>query len=164
MSRGPVGWRAAGVTMLLAAFAGAAAAQGLEQLAWLAGCWAADGGEPGSGEHWMAPAGGTMLGMSRTVRRGRTVEHEFVQIRAGADGVLVYIAQPSNQRETSFTLKSQTAHEVVFENPAHDFPQRVIYRLLPEGRLAARIEGLRQGSLRGVDFPMRRAACEAPVR
>lgn len=164
MSRGPVGWRAAGVTLLLAAFAGVAAGQGLEQLAWLAGCWAADGGEPGSGEQWMAPAGGTMLGMSRTVRRGRTIEHEFVQIRAGADGVLVYIAQPSNQRETSFTLKSQTAHEVVFENAAHDFPQRVIYRSLPDGRLAARIEGLRQGSLRGVDFPMRRAACEAPAR
>ena len=36
----------------------------------------------------------------------------------------------------------------------------VIYRLLPGDRLAARIEGLRGGSLRGIDFPMKRVPCE----
>lgn len=50
-------------------------------LEWLAGCWAIEGGEPGSGEQWMAPAGGAMLGVGRTVRRGTTVAHEFMQIR-----------------------------------------------------------------------------------
>ena len=34
-------------------------------LAWLAGCWASEGGEPGSGEQWMPPAGGTLLGRTR---------------------------------------------------------------------------------------------------
>ena len=29
-------------------------------LAWLAGCWASEGAEPGSGEQWMPPAGGTL--------------------------------------------------------------------------------------------------------
>ncbi|NRF67034.1 hypothetical protein HLB44_08580 [Aquincola sp. S2] len=149
---------------LVAGLAVPARAQGIEQLAWLAGCWSAEGGEPGSGEQWMAPAGGTMFGIGRTIQRGRTVEYEFVQIKSGADGQLVYVATPSGQRETTFTLKSQSTHEVVFENSAHDFPQRVIYRLLPDGRLAARIEGLRQGVLRGIDFPMRRAACEALAR
>jgi hypothetical protein len=43
---------------------------------------------------------------------------------------------------------------------AGDFPQRIMYRALPHGRLAARIEGLRGGTLRGVDFPMKRVACD----
>ena len=32
----------------------------VEDLAWLAGCWASIGGEDGSGEQWTSPAGGTM--------------------------------------------------------------------------------------------------------
>jgi hypothetical protein len=139
--------------------AGAAQAQTVDQLAWLAGCWASERGEAGSGEQWMAPAGGTMLGVSRTVRGARTVEHEFMQIRTGADGKLVFIALPSGQRETSFPLASIGEREVVFENPQHDFPTRVSYRLQSDDRLVARIEGRRDGKSRGIDFSFKRIAC-----
>jgi len=140
-----------------------AAGQDLGALSWLSGCWAAEGGEPGSVEHWLPPAGGTMLGLSRTVKKGRTVEHEFLQIRANAEGRLVYIAVPSGQKETTFTLVSAAEGAATFENPEHDFPQRVIYRLLPGPRLAARIEGLRNGVLRGIDFPMTKVSCDASL-
>ncbi|WP_133703374.1 DUF6265 family protein [Roseateles toxinivorans] len=131
----------------------------LASLSWLSGCWASEGGEPGSVEHWLPPAGGTMLGLSRTVKKGKTVAHEFMQIRASAEGRLVYIALPSGQKETTFTLDSAAEGEVTFENPQHDFPQRVIYRLLPDDRLAARIEGMRNGQLRGIDFAMKKMPC-----
>jgi uncharacterized protein YciI len=136
---------------------------GVASLSWLAGCWAHEGREAGSVEQWMTPAGGAMLGMSRTVRGGRVVEHEFMQIRTGEAGRIAYVAAPSGQRETSFVLVQQAADAVTFENPTHDFPQRVIYRALPEGRLAARIEGLRNGTPRGIDFPMRRVPCDGPA-
>lgn len=139
-----------------------AAGQDLASLSWLSGCWAAEGGEPGSVEHWLPPAGGTMLGLSRTVSKGKTVEHEFLQIRANAEGRLIYIALPSGQKETTFTLSGAAEGTVTFENPQHDFPQRVSYRLLPGHRLAARIEGLRNGVLRGIDFPMKRVSCDPP--
>lgn len=135
----------------------------LEQLAWLSGCWAAESGEAGSGEHWLPLAGGTMLGIGRTVRNGKTVEHEFLQIRLNAEGRVVYIALPSRQKEATFVASSIGERTVTFENPQHDFPQRIIYRALPENRLTARIEGMRGGNLRVVDFPMKRAQCEAPT-
>jgi hypothetical protein len=134
----------------------------LAQLGWLHGCWAAEGGEPGSLEQWMAPAGGTMLGMSRTVKGGKTVEHEFLQLRA-VDGKLAYVAHPSGQAPAAFPLRSLAADEAVFENPAHDFPQRIIYRRLGQDGLRARIEGTRNGAPRGRDFPMKRVACEATM-
>jgi len=133
----------------------------LERLGWLAGCWAAEQGEAGSVEHWLPLAGGTMLGIGRTVRNGRTVEHEFMQIRLNAEGQPVFIAQPSRQKEATFVATSIGERAVTFENPAHDFPQRVIYRAVGESGLAARIEGQRNGTTRGIDFPMRRVACEA---
>lgn len=132
----------------------------LGQLAWLAGCWAHESGEAGSVEHWLPLAGGTMLGIGRTVRNGKTVEHEFLQIRLNAEGKVVYVALPSGQKEATFTATSIGERTVTFANPQHDFPQRIIYRALPEGRLAARIEGMRDGNLRGVDFPMKRVSCE----
>lgn len=49
----------------------------------------------------------------------------------------------------------------MFENPAHDFPQRVSYRLAPGGRLLARIEGTHYGVTRGIDFPMQWVGCDA---
>jgi hypothetical protein len=141
---------------------GTASAQSahLEQLAWLAGCWAAESGERGTGEHWLPLAGGTMLGVGRTVKNGRTVEYEFLQIRLNAEDKVIYIASPSGQRQASFTASSITEGSVTFENPQHDFPQRISYNALAGNRVAARIEGRRGGVLRGVDFPMKRVSCE----
>lgn len=127
--------------------------------AWLAGCWTQPGREPGSVEQWMAPAGGVMLGMARTLKDGRVVSFEFMQLRAGADGRLRYIAQPQGRPPTEFPLLRQSSAELVFENPAHDFPQRVIYRQVAPDRLQARIEGEMNGQARGIDFPMQRTAC-----
>ena len=149
------------VCAAMASWAGAGAQEkpGIEQLAWLSGCWtSAAAGERRVDEQWMTPRGGSMLGMSRTVVGARTAEFEFLQIRqSGPD--IVYIAKPSGQAEATFTLKSASATEVVFENPAHDFPQRIIYRLGSGGALQARIEGTRDGKVRGIDFPMKRGEC-----
>ena len=49
----------------------------------------------------MAPRGGSMLGMSRTVIGGKTVEYEFLRI-ALVDGTLAYVAKPSGQAEAPF--------------------------------------------------------------
>lgn len=150
--------------LLTTALGAQAAERALDRVAWLAGCWRAEGGEAGSGEQWLAPAGGSMLGVSRTVKQGVTVTHEFMQLREVADGNLVFIAQPAGQPEGRFTLMSGGPAEAVFENPHHDFPQRVIYRLEEGGRLRARIEGKLpgNGAVKGVDFPMQRVPCEPP--
>jgi hypothetical protein len=134
----------------------------LASLAWLAGCWAAENAEPGSGEQWMPLAGGSLLGMSRTVRGGRTAGWEFMRIAENADGVVTFFAQPAGKPPDSFPARTLTPTEVVFENLRHPFPQRVIYRFEVPDRLHARIEGLRDGTPRAIDYPLRRAACTPP--
>lgn len=135
-------------------------AASVEELAWLAGCWVSIGAEAGSGEQWMAPAGGTLLGVARTVKGSTTVAHEFLQIRESAGGGLEYIADPSGQNEAIFSLVRLSESEVIFENPNHDFPQRIIYRLAGE-TLLGRIEGQLEGKPRAADFPMKRVDCES---
>ena len=49
---------------------------------------------------------------------------------------------------------------VVFENPTHDFPQKVGYKLdSSSGTLLGWIEGMAGGKLRRVEFPYRKAQC-----
>ena len=150
---------------LLLASAGALAhVAPIDKLAWLAGCWSHTGAEQGSVEMWTLPAGGTMLGVSRTVKNGETADFEFMQLRVNAEGKLVFIALPSGQKETTFVAVSLGNESVTFENPQHDFPQKVSYRLESADRLVGRIEGKRGGTLRGIDFPMQRVSCEKMAR
>lgn len=135
----------------------------LSQLAWLGGCWQAEDAEAGSGEHWMPLAGGTLLGVSRTVKQGRTVAHEFMQIREDANGQVAFFAQPAGQPPAVFPLLRISATEAVFQDLEHDFPQRVVYGLAGPDRLDARIEGVRDGAPVAVRFPMRRVSCDAQL-
>jgi hypothetical protein len=133
------------------------AAAAINQLGWLAGRWRMEKGGRVVEEHWMAPAGGVMLGMSRTIARGQVVEHEFIQIRPGPGGALYFIALPSGQKEAAFQVKSLNATEAVFENLQHDFPQRISYTLQPDGSLLAAIEGPgKDDKVRRVEFPYKR--------
>jgi hypothetical protein len=125
---------------------------GVHRLAWLTGCWKQARAKGHTEEHWMAPAGGTMLGMSRTVMDGKTVEYEFIRIEP-VNGVLAYVAMPSRQAEAAFPLASLDAGSVVFENRSHDFPQRIAYRRNPDGSMTARIEGTVDGQSRSREFP-----------
>ena len=147
--------------LALAIMPASASPDSISDLAWLSGCWATTNQETGSGEQWMPPAGGTMLGMNRTVRDSKTVAFEFMRIVEQDDGGLEFIASPSGQAMASFLMVSVKDREVIFENPDHDFPRRIIYRLLSDGDLLGRIEGTIDGKERAVDFPMKRTECQS---
>lgn len=140
-----------------------AAESPLDRGAWLGGCWHSDGAEAGSGEQWMPLAGGTLLGINRSIRHGVTVAHGFMQIRQQADGAVVFITQAAGRPEGRLTLLPGGPQEAVFENLQRDFPQRVVYRFEESGRLRARIEGQRSGVPAAVDFAFTRRPCDAPL-
>ncbi len=147
------------IALLFSATAAAAQAPDtITRLSWLAGCWEQRTATRLVEEHWLAPAGGSMVGVSRTISRDATRAWEFLRIMP-VSGALAYIAVPSGQNETSFpaTLVSDTL--VVFENPAHDFPQRIAYRRVTADSVVARISAVKDGQQRGTDIPMRRSAC-----
>jgi hypothetical protein len=148
--------------LLLALAAPAAHAQqapaAAGRLGWLAGCWEARSGARVVEEQWMRPRGGTLLGMSRTVAADSTVGHELMRI-VERGGSLVFQAHPSGQAPAEFPAVEAGPERAVFADPAHDFPQRVIYRRVGADSLVARVEGERNGTTRGIDFRYARVAC-----
>ena len=132
----------------------------LSQVKWLAGCWELSRGNRTTLEMWMPPAGGVMLGSSRTVVGG--VPREWEQVRLSVrDGHVIYTANPSGQPMAEFVAAAITDSGFTVENPAHDFPQRIIYQRRGADSLVARIEGTTSSGPRVVDYPLRRARCEA---
>jgi hypothetical protein len=107
-------------------------------------------------EVWTAPRGGTMLALHRDVKDGRTLSFEYLRIESGPDG-LVYQASPRGRPATPFPLKEAADKKVVFENPEHDFPRRILYWMDAGGALHARIEGTLQGKAASEEWTWRRA-------
>ena len=156
-----VGLMLFGFVVCASSIAAQDAKSSIAELAWLSGCWEMNAKEKGLviTEQWMKPAGGLMIGAGRTVKSGKAVDHEFLRIVEEANGIF-YVAKPTaNKEETRFKLAKVSANELVFENPAHDFPQRVIYKLSGD-KLDARIEGTMSGKLRGMVFPYTRIKCD----
>ncbi|HYV96607.1 MAG TPA: DUF6265 family protein [Gemmatimonadaceae bacterium] len=133
----------------------------LEKARWLAGCWEQRAAGRSTLEMWMPPAADLMVGGSRTSNGTRAIEFEHLRIRA-ENGKLIYVALPSGQHETEFPAIEVSDTALVFENLAHDFPQRISYRKRGTDSLVARIEGTGPNGKRGVDFPMRRVSCTTP--
>ena len=148
------------VAMLTAGLAGAPSATGIDRVAWLQGCWQSTTGERLVEEQWTAPRAGSMLSAGRTVQGNALREYEFVIVRERGDA-LVYLAHPSGQPSAEFVSTTVSDNRVVFENPQHDFPQRVGYERRGEF-LDAWIDGTQGGQTRRVNFSYHRVACPNP--
>lgn len=132
----------------------------IDKLSFMAGCWEGPLGDQLNQEMWMRPVAGTMLGTARNVKGDRTTFVEFVIIRVD-DGKLGMTVQTKLAGEkTTFPLASLKPGEVVFENPTHDFPQRIIYRSTGKNGLFAKVEGVMKGKPAAEEFPMKRVSCK----
>lgn len=136
----------------------------LAQLAWLAGCYRGSANQREFREHWLPLRGDLLVGAGHTVAEGRTQDYEFLRIEPRADGVH-YVSAPRNQKETAFKLAGRTTDgrdEIfTFTNPAHDFPQTIVYRRASEGWMYVHVEGKVRGEERRIIYPFRRVDCES---
>ena len=133
------------ITALAAAAALAGAAE-VEKLSWLAGTWVQEKDGVVVRETWLAPRDGAMGGVGQTNRPGRKPFIEHVKITAEPGGV-TFTALLPGQPPTAFVLLPGQDGEAVFENKAHDFPQRVFYRRCGDD-LCAGVEGVVKGEPR----------------
>lgn len=132
-------------------------ATGIHRAAWLQGCWELTTPARIVEETWLVAKGGSMIGVSRTIQNGKMTAYETIVLREQGDR-LVYEAHPSGQPAATFLSTHVSASELVFENPAHDFPQQIGYRLNGD-TLLAWIRGTQNGKERRTEFPYARARC-----
>src|SRR5689334_22067883 len=138
----------------------------LAPLAWVHGCWGGKVNQRDFREEWLPLTGDTMVGVSQTTLRGKTVDFEYLRLESRPEGVF-YIATQADRSEAAFRLDARTTAEggdevFTFVNaaPGVDYPQRILYRRASEGWLYATVEGKIKGVDKQVIFPMRRVDCQ----
>lgn len=112
--------------------------------AWLSGSWVSEQGERWTEESWTRPRGGMMLGAGSSGRGDQVRDWEHMRIAPDSAGVLSFWGSPKGANPVPFRLVSMGPAEAVFENPSHDFPQRIVYRR--EGKMLIATVSLKDGS------------------
>lgn len=94
---------------------------------WLAGGWELTSGTGWGDEYWTPPRGGIMIGAARIGKETALSSFESMRIGYDEGGKLAFWAMPQWTTQSKFLMAKQTDNEIVFENSAHDYPQRVRY-------------------------------------
>lgn len=129
----------------------------LDALAWMAGFWTGSEGGTRTEELWLPPAGGVMLGVHRDVSPEGRFFFEYLRIEDTPDGI-VYFASPGGRSPaTPFALTHSGPQRAVFENPDHDFPQRLEYAV-GNGTMTVQADGVVRGEAATRRWTWRREA------
>lgn len=124
----------------------------MEDLLWLVDSWINIDGETVSYEHWKKADDSLLEGSSETIKNGNTVFSEKLKIVKEKDGIYYVAEVKHNPLPVYFKLTMVSKNKAVFENPQHDFPQKITYEI-EQGTLHAFIEGPgRSGKWEKVDF------------
>ena len=130
----------------------------LEKAAWLQGSWGNSSPEGNLTESWEKANDSVYNGNTYFVIGKDTVFTEKIRLEE-TNGKLAYITAVSDQnggQPIRFELISATDEQLVFGNPAHDFPQKITYKKISNDSLIAEISGLRQGKPATETFAMKK--------
>jgi len=105
----------------------------LTQIQWLLGQWQTEDGE--MREHWHRSSDSTFTGVGDLRKDGHWQNQETLLI-AAMDKAIYYIAKPkSNPKPVVFTLTACSNSLARFQNPEHDFPNNIEYRLVAPNKV-----------------------------
>lgn len=128
----------------------------MQKLLWIVDSWVSQNENTTSYEHWEKINDSLYTGGSETIKNGDTVFAEKLKIEL-IEGSIYYIADVAhNPAPVKFILTEVNDNSAVFENPEHDFPQKITY-MNEDGTLHAVIEGPgKDGKLKKADFFMQK--------
>lgn len=115
----------------------------LSNISWLEGSWLTELNGNQTNEVWKWQNDSLMTGYS-VIKNGRdSTILETLEI-AKKGGTLLFAANPKGQNQgqpVTFTLTGISDQRVTFENPAHDFPQKITYTNIGNDSLVAVVSG-----------------------
>lgn len=132
-----------------------------QEVDWLIGTWENKTEEGTFTETWYKTNNETKEGLtynrleakSTLIRNGDTLFSEEVILFKMDKWIYSVMASTINEgKVTLFTATSIGKNELIFENPEHDFPKKITYKLVTEDSLYAEISG--DGNSQG--FPLKK--------
>jgi hypothetical protein len=125
---------------------------------WLLGKWEnkTDGGI--LSESWKKSNDSTFRAESFFIKEKDTLHYEILTLQQRGEE-LFYTATVKGQnvdKPISFNLTSETEKKLIFENPKHDYPQKITYTQINKDSLVAEISGMQLGKPSSEKFGMKK--------
>lgn len=128
----------------------------LKDMKWIIGTWQLETSRGTMYERWKMVNDSLWEGKGYRVAETDTMILEELSLEIIDDEVFYVPVVPHNEGAVYFKMIEKYPDKVVFENPEHDFPQRIIYMRMPNDSLHAIIEGMNKGIESGADFYFKR--------
>ncbi|MBK0369073.1 DUF6265 family protein [Flavobacterium agrisoli] len=129
----------------------------VQKASWLVGNWESKSEFGTLTESWQKVNDSTFTATSYFVNLTKdTIHSETVSLFQKGDS-LYYRATVKGQNEdkpVDFVLKSESENALIFENPKHDYPQKIAYTKKGKANLEATISGLQAGKLSSEKYAM----------
>ncbi|UQD56356.1 DUF6265 family protein [Flavobacterium sp. K5-23] len=125
---------------------------------WLIGTWENNSAEGNLSETWKKTTDSTFQAQSFFIKGKDTLHFETINLNQVDEG-LEYNAQvkgQNNDKSVRFALTASTENQLVFENPKHDYPQKITYTKINKDSLVAEISGIQQGKPTSEKYPMKK--------
>ena len=131
----------------------------IKNINWLVGNWKMNLPKGSIVESWKRSNDSTLQGKSYFIKlNGDSIHQETVQLiyRNGTTYYIPTVNGQNNNQPVFFKLTSYKNNTLIFENPLHDFPQKIIYTLESENKLNASIEGVSKEKFKKENYLMDR--------
>ena len=125
---------------------------------WLLGNWENVSNDGKLSENWVKINDSTFEGQSLFIKNKDTLHFESINLQQKGE-VLTYSATvkgQNNDEAVPFKLTISNEKEMTFENPKHDYPQKISYTLVTPDNLVAKISGIQQGKPSSETFSMKK--------
>lgn len=127
----------------------------IEKANWFIGSWENNSKEGHFTETWKKQSDSTFTGKSLIIKSRDTLFEENMVLEQRNDSLFYNVSIKGND-ETYFYLTKSSANELVFENPKHDFPTKIAYKLSSKDSIIATIHGKIDGKYKSETFPMKK--------
>lgn len=131
----------------------------LQKAKWLLGEWEKSDSLGILKEIWISKDDSTFVGESYYIQNKKDTFHDE-QVNLVQDGEqLIYkttVKGENNDAPIPFQMTKDEDSLLVFENPNHDYPQKIQYKLLKDGSLIATVSGKQNGKNSSENYPMTR--------
>lgn len=125
---------------------------------WLLGKWESNSTDGFLQETWKKVNDSTFQATSYYIKEEDTLHFETITLQQKGEE-LTYSAAVKGQNEdkpVAFKLTSSIEKQLVFENPKHDYPQKISYTQISPYSLVAKISGIQQAKSSSEQFTMKK--------
>jgi phosphatidylserine/phosphatidylglycerophosphate/cardiolipin synthase-like enzyme len=125
---------------------------------WLLGKWENKSGNGNLLETWKKANDSIFIGESYFIKGEDTLHSEQIKLEQKGEHLsyITTIKGQDNDKPVTFMHNTEIVKQLVFENPANDYPKKIIYSQISKDRMIIQISGIQEGKTSSTKYSLKK--------